>query len=994
MNIPIMKITKASFADPCRLTSGILLFTLLVQASASAAEIVWTNTAGGNWNVAANWSPNQLPGANDTVIITNAGTYAVTLNTSPTIAGLVIGGASGMQTLSQAANTLTLQGSGRIGPNGRYSFSGGTFTGSNAVNIAGALAWSGGTVSAYAALSVATNGLLSATGSGLRYLLGSLTNGGVVQFSGGNWRVSGGLLHNLPGSVFDFQSDVLLDNYAGSPEFVNQGTIRKSAGTGTATCDIPLRNTGRLEAEAGTLVYGYGSVFSTGTVFAGSGTNLLYNSSDSTFDGVITSENLVWDGATLSGSGTLVGLAVWKSGTLNSGASLAIATNGQLSASGGSLKFLNGSLTNGGVVQISGGDWRVNDGLLLNLPGSLFDFQSDAMLDNYSGSPAFVNQGTIRKSAGTGTATCDVPLRNTGLLEARTGTLAYGYSNVFSTGTVFAGAGTNLLNNSSDSTLDGVVTSENLVWDGARFYGSGTLVGLAVWKSGTLNSGASLAIAANGQLSASGGGLKYLSGSLTNGGVVQYSGSGWRVSGGLLHNLPGSLFDFQGNALLANYSGSPVIVNQGTIRKSAGTGTATCEVPLQNTGGLEAQIGNLSLPPGSVFSDGTAFLGAGTNLLGSGTVTIAGQVTSENAVLNGATLSGAGSFFGSLTWISGTIAADMSLTVPTNGYLRMLGAGLKTIRGGLTNAGVITWLGTGDLRVGGGVLHNLPSGLFDCQNNELLDLYSGSPLFVNEGTFRKTAGASTSTCQLSFSNRGRVEVNAGTLSFTGAFTDQAGSIALGGGTLQTAQPFAMSGGVFSGNGMLKPGNGTAAALTSAANVAPATNGTLTIQGNYTQMLGGSAEFTLGGTNAGTNHSQLVVSGEAALRGCLNVIWTTNYAANLSDAFKVMKFGSVKGNFDCFSGLLMLGRDLRLVEQFTPTNLALVTVSMPDPTSAVPVVIAQYPTSVVCWPAEFVGYMLYCNTNLNTTNWTLLPDVTNRYLETPMGPEKYFRLVKP
>ena len=36
---------------------------LLAAAGANALDLVWTNTAGGNWNAPANWSPNQFPGA-------------------------------------------------------------------------------------------------------------------------------------------------------------------------------------------------------------------------------------------------------------------------------------------------------------------------------------------------------------------------------------------------------------------------------------------------------------------------------------------------------------------------------------------------------------------------------------------------------------------------------------------------------------------------------------------------------------------------------------------------------------------------------------------------------------------------------------------------------------------------------------------------------------------------------------------------------------------
>jgi len=37
--------------------------------SLRAADIVWTNTAGGNWSTAANWDPNQVPGSGDTAWI-------------------------------------------------------------------------------------------------------------------------------------------------------------------------------------------------------------------------------------------------------------------------------------------------------------------------------------------------------------------------------------------------------------------------------------------------------------------------------------------------------------------------------------------------------------------------------------------------------------------------------------------------------------------------------------------------------------------------------------------------------------------------------------------------------------------------------------------------------------------------------------------------------------------------------------------------------------
>ena len=74
-----------------------MLASLLLGGSGQAADIVWTNIAGGNWSSTNNWSPNQVPSTNDTAWITNNGTYAVTLDANVTLGGLALGGDSGTQ---------------------------------------------------------------------------------------------------------------------------------------------------------------------------------------------------------------------------------------------------------------------------------------------------------------------------------------------------------------------------------------------------------------------------------------------------------------------------------------------------------------------------------------------------------------------------------------------------------------------------------------------------------------------------------------------------------------------------------------------------------------------------------------------------------------------------------------------------------------------------------------------------------------------------------
>src|SRR5947209_8443633 len=69
-----------AFGPGCWGRIGILIVILcFVSTITRANNISWTNTAGGNWSVAANWSPNVVPSFSDNVFITNSGTYAVTL---------------------------------------------------------------------------------------------------------------------------------------------------------------------------------------------------------------------------------------------------------------------------------------------------------------------------------------------------------------------------------------------------------------------------------------------------------------------------------------------------------------------------------------------------------------------------------------------------------------------------------------------------------------------------------------------------------------------------------------------------------------------------------------------------------------------------------------------------------------------------------------------------------------------------------------------------
>jgi hypothetical protein len=1135
---------------------GAWLASLLWIVPAKAATIVWTNLAGGNWNVAANWLPNLVPGSNDVAVITNAGTYTVALNASATIAGFVLGGDSGTQALAHAANTLTLNGPGTISANGRYDFSGGTFTGTNLMAHAGVLNWSGGTIGANAAIAVATNGVVNLQGANLKTLNGAITNAGTVSWTGtgalrpvgvvhnladglfhlqtsalldlvsgspvfvnegtirktastgdtdwqvtlinsgtvdtqtgginfpsgsafndgtrftgtgtnrlaagtvtlngeivsgnlllagancaGNWSLDGalawtsgtiaaggaltvpagsavtlsgalikvvtgaltnagtltwtdagvfrlvGVFHNLPDGLFHLQTSALLDLVGGSPVFVNEGTIRKTVSSGNTDWQVALMNSGTVDVQTGRISFPGGSEFASGTRLTGAGTNRLWSGSVALV-GEIYSENLELSGATLTGDGSFTGSLFWLSGTIAGSLNLFIPTNGVLLLAGSAIKQISGTVTNAGHIQWQDTGLLRLVGTLHNLESGLFDLRNSTVLDFTGGTPVFVNQGTIRKTLSAGDTSWQVRLVNSGTVDVQAGRISFPGGSEFASGTRLTGAGTNRLWSGSVA-LVGEIYSENLELSGATLTGDGSFTGSLSWLSGTIAGSLNLFIPTNGVLLLAGSAIKQINGTVTNAGHIQWEGTGWLRLFGTLHNLESGLFDLRNSTVLDFIGGSPLFVNEGIIRKTVSAGNTDWQVALRNSGQVDVQTGRISFPGGSEFNEGSRLTGAGTNRLTTGSVALNGSIYSDNLELSGATLTGAGSFTGTLRWFSGAVSGSLNLFIPTNGLLHLAASGIKTINGTVTNAGVILWEGTGNLRLLG-TLHNLPGGLFDVRNNELLDFFGGSPLLINQGRVRKSAGAATSTVQILCQNAGTVEINSGEVYFSGGFTNLAGQVGLGGGALRlgSGQTLDLNGGTLTGAGIV------AAHLRNDGLVSPSgSSGVLSVTGDYTQTLGAEVEFELGGTSAGTNHSQLFVTGQANLNGTISVKLAGAYLPNPADAFPVMTFASSSGAFRCFNGFFLLGHDERLSIGYQPTNVTLVAQSAPDPTGAV-LNISRDDQVIVCWPREFAGFNLQASTNLTTTNWVAIPVApTNRHLELPVSPEKYFRLIQ-
>src|SRR5215469_6943401 len=91
----------------CRKSARIAgLLALLAATKLHGATITWTNTSGGNWSAPANWDIHAVPGVSDTAVITVAGTYTVTVDTTVEIHALILGGASGQQTFTNGGQIV------------------------------------------------------------------------------------------------------------------------------------------------------------------------------------------------------------------------------------------------------------------------------------------------------------------------------------------------------------------------------------------------------------------------------------------------------------------------------------------------------------------------------------------------------------------------------------------------------------------------------------------------------------------------------------------------------------------------------------------------------------------------------------------------------------------------------------------------------------------------------------------------------------------------
>jgi hypothetical protein len=650
----------------------VVLSLLAAVGDSRADTITWTNLSGGNWSRAANWDPNHVPSANDTALITLAGTYTVKLDISVTVSNLTLGGDSGAQTLAINGATLTISGFGTIASNGVCNLANGALNGTGLLTVEGALNWSGGAFGT--AVQIASGGVLTALGAGQKSFAGStFDNAGTVDAQGGTLSLYG---TGTNSGVFNAASNAVMQ--FGGPVFPFRATYS----------------------------------FNDGSSFTGAGLKRLIGG-PITLNGTLVAQNLVLAGAQLFGDCTLSeGPILWTggpiSGTVDIPGNVVLTISGDLNLSGG-------TLNNAGTVIWTGfGSIGVGGGGAINNSGT-FDIRSEST-SAFFVTGSINNTGLFRKLAGTNATT--VPMgtafNNSGLVDVQSGTLNLSGTttnsgtfnaasnavvqfqspvsqlipSTFHTGSAFSGPGPKRFV-SGYNQFDGALSAQNLEVAGGWSSGSCTFTdGPMLWTGGALQSLSGMSTASNAVLVISGTNDKQLLGFFTNNGTAFWTGSG-RL--GLTYGtfVNAGTFVVRSNMTVEPYAADGQFFNRGSFLNEGVSNTMIfgSGIPFYNSGTVDVGSGTMAFSHFYKQTAGVMRLASG-NVLGSVIIqggTLSGYGTITGRVSNGGTVS-PGDPIGALTIIgtytqTGELDIDLGGLAPGADYDRLIVTGGANLRG-------------------------------------------------------------------------------------------------------------------------------------------------------------------------------------------------------------------------------------------------------------------------------------------------------------------------
>lgn len=570
----------------------------------------WTGSAPGDFANAAEWTGQQVPGANLQALIDSLGQPIVLYDTgSHTVQALtnalgdfdMAGGTLSTDTLTNdsvmnwaggtlAAIAFTNAGALLIVPDGQ-TLTGTALTNTGGIVVAGASGavtihddvGNSGTIDVVqGTLCLASGGTSSGSG---------LAGAGLLEFTGGTFAVSGGefLAANLAvvGGLLDLAA------------LTHASTIALTSGTLAATAPLSVND---FTQSGGTLVgalIAANATLTGGSETAPGATMLTGNSriaGTTAIDGGHTLANtntLTWSAGDIAlNDGTLVNAGWFEilgtGGMIGSG--LFVNTGTAIVATAGDLR-IDATLTSSGTIVLQSGTLCVDggggmSGQLRAAPGTMLQIDPSTVpfavsSAGYSAANTWVNGGTLDLSA-TPSITFVQSLTTTAGLLGLGSRAAADYGTLFQTGGTISGSG--ILTVQGDATIaGGVETGPGMT----TLQGDSTIDGLTFTGGRILDS--------TGELEWARGNIVLGTGTIRNDGTCIVTASGTIL-------------------------GSGSVVNNGRMVIAAAGGQASIDVPLINTGTILVDTGTLAIDQ--------IVGGAGTIILnGPGMVSLAGSVS-------------------------------------------------------------------------------------------------------------------------------------------------------------------------------------------------------------------------------------------------------------------------------------------------------------------------------------------------------------------------------
>jgi fibronectin-binding autotransporter adhesin len=616
---------------------------LAVTSCPSGEASAWTNPAGGAYDAPANWS-NGVPGGGCAASITLAGTYTVLIDDPEGADSLVLGGASGTQ-------TLRLEGTNVNGSPQQARF--GVANGQS--------------------LAVGSHGVVQLTSAGPdpgAAILGGglLDNAGLVRTDPGTSGTSTfkdirANVTNEPGGTIAFHADTTTCACGSGGTWINQGTLTTDAGTSST-----LSRTGA------------GIVF---TQPAGTGS-------------IVNHGTFEVDGSLSNAAGTTAGNPVEVCGSLDpSGPGAASFAFAQRTVCNG--WELAGDVGAGTTVLARNAS--TTGSITVGTAGALTN-HGTLSLDGVPGSPQtqLVGSGTLT-NAGTlqvlqpGSSLITTPLTNTGTVTLASGSALEVRNVIHQSAGSFALAAGSSLSTGYDVTLSG-----GTLGGAGRFTTTGTFT-----HSGGATTGAPIVIC-SGSLAAAGPGtasfeLPGPDGGCGNPTIAGDVGAGDTID---VHTASGTLDVFfssfvnRGTLRLdggaTNQLHGTQITNEGTF--DVADGTANMALQLINHGALEVGPGavmNFNAPPalesGSATVDGTLGAGAPIPLTGGtlqGTGTLGGGLENSGGTVHPGHSPGILHVTGDYDQgAGGRLAIDVAGTAAGSGHSQLAVTGAASLAGTL-----------------------------------------------------------------------------------------------------------------------------------------------------------------------------------------------------------------------------------------------------------------------------------------------------------------------